>query len=94
MKKRAEALEAYAALLESKLEQCRREHGGLKDDIGPSYLQSRPGSGSLEDYDIESDSDGDDDIAQQLCMPTENLAVDFCFLHTATFFWKYSSSAL
>ncbi len=41
LRKRADELKAYADFLESLLEKCRREHGGVSEE-SMSYLQFRP----------------------------------------------------
>jgi hypothetical protein len=82
MRKRADALEEYVNLLESVLEKCRREHGGVSTDNGQSYLQFRPrdAEGMIlpddPDMDYEVDSNGDEvGFTQELCLPTRNLKV-------------------
>lgn len=86
MRKRANALEEYVNLLESVLEKCRREHGGVSDN-GQSYLQFRPkdAEGSIlpdetdMDYEYE-DINGDDvNLTQELCIPTQSLKVGLFF---------------
>ncbi|KAL0945802.1 hypothetical protein HGRIS_012089 [Hohenbuehelia grisea] len=77
LKKRANALQQYASYLESKLDQCQREHGGLGDDEAEgsgdrepwSYLRHRPTDATIQDeLDLEYDmvpkpeSDSDGDI--------------------------------
>jgi hypothetical protein len=82
LRKRADALEEYANLLESMLEKCWREHGGLNDN-GHSYLQFRPQDADAmvlpDDFDVTYDddmaSDSGDDIVQEICLPTQNLVV-------------------
>lgn len=82
MRKRADALEEYVNLLESVLEKCRREHGGVSTDNGQSYLQFRPrdAEGMIlpddPDMDYEEDNNGDDNgFSQELCLPTRQLKV-------------------
>ncbi|KAF8064999.1 hypothetical protein FPV67DRAFT_1671298 [Lyophyllum atratum] len=84
MRKRADALEEYVNLLESVLEKCRREHGGVSDN-GQSYLQFRPrdadGMIMPDEFDIDgydNDDPGNEDQAftQELCLPTRNLKLE------------------
>ncbi|KAG6811774.1 hypothetical protein H0H92_005904 [Tricholoma furcatifolium] len=82
MRKRADALEEYVNLLESVLEKCRREHGGVQDN-GQSYLQFRPRD--AEGMIMPDEVDGDDNdepkeedhsFSQELCLPTMNLQLE------------------
>ncbi|KAG5644488.1 hypothetical protein DXG03_008315 [Asterophora parasitica] len=81
MRKRADALEEYVNLLESVLEKCRREHGGISDN-GQSYLQFRPrdADGMIlpDEFDVDNDEPGNEDqvFSQELCLPTRNLKLD------------------
>ncbi|KAG6918313.1 hypothetical protein DXG01_015405 [Tephrocybe rancida] len=82
MRKRADALEEYVNLLESVLEKCRREHGGVHDN-GQSYLQFRPrdAEGMILPDDVDGDDNDDthdDDrvFSQELCLPTRNLKLE------------------
>ncbi|KAG6831081.1 hypothetical protein H0H87_006197 [Tephrocybe sp. NHM501043] len=83
MRKRADALEEYVNLLESVLEKCRREHGGVHDN-GQSYLQFRPrdAEGMILPDEIEvddnDDHNNDDDkvFTQELCLPTRSLKLE------------------
>ncbi|TFK73147.1 hypothetical protein BDN72DRAFT_247720 [Pluteus cervinus] len=77
IRKRADALREYANLLESMLEKCRREHGGVWED-NQSYLQFRPidADGVIlpDEMDVDDeDSSNDNDAVQALCRPTEDL---------------------
>jgi hypothetical protein len=80
MRKRANALEEYVNVLESVLEKCRREHGGVSDN-GQSYLQFRPkdAAGAILPDEVEVDNDNDelsdDSFTQELCAPTQSLKV-------------------
>lgn len=84
MRKRADALEEYVNLLESVLEKCRREHGGVLDN-GQSYLQFRPidAEGVILPDEVEmdveyEDNNGDESsFSQELCVPTRNLKVHY-----------------
>ena len=83
MRKRADALEEYVNLLESILEKCRREHGGVSTDNGQSYLQFRPrdAEGIVlpddpdMDYEVEDHNGDDSGLSQELCLPTRQLKV-------------------
>jgi hypothetical protein len=83
MRKRADALEEYVNLLESILEKCRREHGGLSTDNGQSYLQFRPrdAEGMVlpddpdMDYEVEDNNGDESALSQELCLPTRQLKV-------------------
>lgn len=80
MRKRANALEEYVNVLESLLEKCRREHGGVSDN-GQSYLKLRPidpdGPVIPDEVEIEYDNGdlSDDSFTQELCAPTQSLKV-------------------
>ncbi|KIK68195.1 hypothetical protein GYMLUDRAFT_237288 [Collybiopsis luxurians FD-317 M1] len=86
MRKRAEALERYANILESMLERCRKEHGGTFSKDGHEYLQFRPkeygyyGSGDVEGFEegeeVGIGTDGEDDATAEICVSTENLTLD------------------
>lgn len=55
----------YSSLLETKLEQCRKEHGGLIDD----YLHLRPDSPPVMEDEPDFDfnhSDNENDIAERM----------------------------
>lgn len=82
MRKHADALKSYVDLLESLLEKCRLEHGGVSDEH-TSYLHFKPSdeTGLLESDAIPhnenkepSTTDGDD-IVLELCVPARNLKV-------------------
>ena len=83
MRKRADALEEYVNLLESVLEKCRREHGGVSSDNGQSYLQFRPrdADGIIlpddpdMDFEVEDNNGDDNGFSQELCLPTRQLKV-------------------
>ncbi|KAK0469221.1 uncharacterized protein EV420DRAFT_15384 [Desarmillaria tabescens] len=85
LRKRADALKAYADLLESLLEKCRREHGGVSEE-SMSYLQFRPpdaGSAILDNEVPPPHDDGADanqvdgeDITREICVPTRNLKLE------------------
>lgn len=85
LRKRADALKAYADLLESLLEKCRREHGGVSEE-SMSYLQFRPpdaGNAILENEIPPLHDDGSDanqvegeDITLEICVPTRNLKLE------------------
>ncbi|KAE9402722.1 hypothetical protein BT96DRAFT_918021 [Gymnopus androsaceus JB14] len=79
MRKRADALERYATILESMLEKCQREHGGTFHD-GQSYLQFRPNDCGEERIEIQGEGDlgldGDDVAAAEICVSAENLTLD------------------
>ncbi|RDB17161.1 Nitrogen assimilation transcription factor nirA [Hypsizygus marmoreus] len=80
MRKRADALEEYVNLLESVLEKCRREHGGVSDN-GQSYLQFRPvdAEGMIlpDEIEVDNEDEGEDQmLAQELCIPTRNLKLE------------------
>ncbi|KAF9460391.1 hypothetical protein BDZ94DRAFT_1266118 [Collybia nuda] len=78
MRKRANALEEYVNVLESLLEKCRREHGGVSDN-GQSYLKLRPVDPEApvvpDEVDIDYDNGdlSDDSFTQELCAPTQSL---------------------
>lgn len=78
MRKRADALERYATILESMLEKCQREHGGTFHD-GQSYLQFRPSDCGEERNEIQGEGDlgldGDDVAAAEICVSAQNLTV-------------------
>jgi hypothetical protein len=94
LRKRADALEAYVNLLESKLEKCWREHGGLNEDRN-AYLQFRPDamvipddvnpSVGYGDEDEDMASDTGDEIIRELCLPTKNLVVRPSFTNNSDF---------
>ncbi|KAF8241145.1 hypothetical protein L208DRAFT_1420221 [Tricholoma matsutake] len=102
MRKRADALEEYVNLLESVLEKCRREHGGVSTDNGQSYLQFRPrnAEGIIlpddpdMDYDYLDDHNGDDSgFSQELCLPTRQLKLGEeggLFLHGNTAVFRFA----
>lgn len=75
LRKRVEALQTYADYLESMLDKCKREHGGVSDE-SDSYRQFRP---QLETYTSDeylSPEAGDGiDVGQELSVSTENLKV-------------------
>ncbi|KAJ3799488.1 hypothetical protein GGU11DRAFT_679358, partial [Lentinula aff. detonsa] len=79
MRRRADALERYANILESMLQKCQREHGGTFRD-GQSYLQFRPkdyGDEKMEYEEIEGESgssDGDD-MTAEICVSAQSLTV-------------------
>ncbi|PBK66316.1 hypothetical protein ARMSODRAFT_1006080 [Armillaria solidipes] len=85
LRKRADALKAYADLLESLLEKCRREHGGVSEE-SMSYLQFRPpdaGTAILDNEVPPPHDDGTDvnqvegeDITLEICVPTRNLKLE------------------
>ena len=84
MRKHAAALKSYVDLLESLLEKCRQEQGGLPGET-PSYLQHRPSdtTGLLDTdsvLDLHDNSKvepltDEDDIALELSVPVRNLKV-------------------
>lgn len=81
MRKRANALEEYVNVLESLLEKCRREHGGVSDN-GQSYLKLRPvdpdGPAILDEVEMDYENgevSDDDSLTQQLCAPAQSLKV-------------------
>jgi hypothetical protein len=80
-----EALEKHISFLESQLEQCKKEHGGLREfQLHPRPMMppiSSPGSEVDMDEeewptDSSSDTDGDADI-EQLVAPMKRLVVRF-----------------
>ncbi|KAF8646644.1 hypothetical protein AX16_007143 [Volvariella volvacea WC 439] len=79
LRKRAEALREYANLLESMLDKCRRDHGGVWED-GESYLQFRPldfdGAILPDAIPQEEDESTDGNPAQALCVPMQSLQLD------------------
>ncbi|KAJ4496122.1 hypothetical protein C8J55DRAFT_545420 [Lentinula edodes] len=79
MRRRTDALERYANILESMLEKCQREHGGTYQD-NQSYLQFRPkdyGDEKMEYEEIEGESNLDgDDITAEICVSAQNLTLD------------------
>ncbi|KAJ3790104.1 fungal-specific transcription factor domain-containing protein [Lentinula aff. detonsa] len=107
MRRRADALERYANILESMLQKCQREHGGTFRD-GQSYLQFRPkdyGDEKMEYEEIEGESgssDGDD-MTAEICVSAQSLTLDerdlvlygnvapFRFANTATTLPKHIS---
>jgi hypothetical protein len=83
LEKHNEALDQYVSLLESKLAQCLKEHGGFREP----QLQSRPVMSPIIANDFEmdmveeesptesgTDSDGDTDI-KQLIAPKKRFVV-------------------
>ncbi|KAF9078472.1 hypothetical protein BDP27DRAFT_1207043 [Rhodocollybia butyracea] len=84
MRKRTNALERYADILESMLEKCQKEHGGTSAD-SQSYLQFRPKDyedehGKIVDFGNADDelghgSDGED-ITAEICISAQNLTLD------------------
>ncbi|KAJ3753538.1 hypothetical protein EV360DRAFT_53319 [Lentinula raphanica] len=81
MRRRADALERYANILESMLDKCQREHGGTFKD-GQSYLQFRPRSYRDDKMEYEdlgdksaSDGDPDDTPTAEICISAQNLTV-------------------
>ncbi|KAF9026866.1 hypothetical protein BDZ89DRAFT_832235 [Hymenopellis radicata] len=80
MRKHADALKCYVDLLESLLEKCRLEHGGVSDEH-TSYLQFKPpdATGLLESDAIPHNEEkepsitDEDDITLELCVPARNL---------------------
>ncbi|KAJ3827917.1 fungal-specific transcription factor domain-containing protein [Lentinula raphanica] len=81
MRRRADALERYANILESMLDKCQREHGGTFKD-GQSYLQFRPRSYRDDKMEYEdlgdksaSDGDPDDTPTAEICISAQNLTL-------------------
>jgi hypothetical protein len=63
--RRIDGLVQYCSLLETKLDQCHKEHGGSTED----YLHLRPNLSSVEEDEQDLDlnfSDNDDDITEKL----------------------------
>ncbi|KAG5653175.1 hypothetical protein H0H81_001892 [Sphagnurus paluster] len=99
MRKRADALEEYVNLLESVLEKCRREHGGVSDN-GQSYLQFRPRDADSITLPEEVEVDGENDeghnedqaFSQELCLPTRNLKLEegHLLLHGNTAVFRFA----
>ena len=87
MKKRNDALKEYANYLESLLERCQKEHGGLHDK---TYLQRRPVdinmvvvdevTGTIVDPEVEEAAEGDNVEIQSLIAPIQKLTVSFSSL--------------
>ncbi|KAF5384224.1 hypothetical protein D9615_003446 [Tricholomella constricta] len=105
MRKRADALEEYVNLLESVLEKCRREHGGVSDN-GQSYLQFRPrdADGMIlpDEFDVDGNDNDDRSIgnedqvfSQELCLPTRNLKLEEgnLLLHGNTAIFRFAPEA-
>jgi hypothetical protein len=82
MLRNIQALRDYIRILESHMEQCSKEHPG---STAHQYLSSRPDS--LEEapespeevvnevVTEEEEEKGDNDVAKELCLPTQSLRV-------------------
>ncbi|KAJ3560388.1 hypothetical protein NP233_g10873 [Leucocoprinus birnbaumii] len=104
MLKDNEILREYIRLLESVLEQCSKEHPGSK---AHKYLESRPAN--LEEIPespeevvnevVEEEEEGqdDNDVAKELCLPTQNLRLGEeggLLLHGGTAPFRYISEPM
>lgn len=78
LRKRVEALQEYADVLESMLDKCKREHGGSSDDPR-AYLQLRPQESAHDELQSpefeEENPSSDNDIGQELSVATQSLTV-------------------
>lgn len=83
LKKRNEALKEYATYLESLLERCQREHGGLHDkaymerrprDINMSFDESNSGGNEVV---LDGGDEGDATEIQDLIAPIQKLSASF-----------------
>ena len=84
LKKRNDALKEYANYLESLLERCQKEHGGLHDK---TYLQRRPveinmviddSTGTVIGPDVDDGEEGEAIEIQELIAPIQKLTVRAC----------------
>ncbi|KAF5392813.1 hypothetical protein D9757_000908 [Collybiopsis confluens] len=84
LRQRAEALERYANILETMLDKCRKEHGGIEMGFSKDsqdYLQFRPqdtyeyGYGGLEGT-VEVEELGSDEEVDAICVAAQNFTLD------------------
>ncbi|KAK0205282.1 fungal-specific transcription factor domain-containing protein [Desarmillaria ectypa] len=71
LRKRIDALEAYCETLESMIDKCNKDHGGLSSGDRATYLELRP---SPEYQEVEIDESGNS--SQELVAATENLKLE------------------
>ncbi|KAH6911585.1 hypothetical protein BKA70DRAFT_860549 [Coprinopsis sp. MPI-PUGE-AT-0042] len=82
LKKRNEALKEYVTYLESLLERCQKEHGGLH---GETYMQRRPrdihmsfddSTGTANEAGVDEGAEGDTTEIQGLIAPIQKLSLE------------------